>query len=107
MSSHTGKNLPPLTDHIFWANIRIQCNTTKSLAQIAAGLGVDVAELVAWIEAYREPTAPKQPLNAKYGPPIGQPKRIGNPWSPAEAVRRQSAWERAHAGAAEARKATA
>lgn len=101
-----GKNLPPINDHAFWRMLRVQCNTDKPLSRIAAELGVDPDDLCAWIMAYRSPHAPKQYQNKGAGP-IGQPRRAGSPWTPAEHVRRQTAWERSRDGAAEARKAIA
>ena len=98
-------NLPPLTDHMFWFNLGVQCNTTKSLSRIASDLGVDVDELVAWIEAYREPTAPKQPSDAKYGAPIGNVHNGGGAeWSLPKNAQRFAAWRKQQAGAAEARR---
>lgn len=104
-----GKNLPPLSDHAFMRLLRVQVHTTKPLARIALELGVDLSDLMNWIDQYKDPPKLKRdaPLvNAKYGPPIGQPKRATG-WSLAEQSRRQSAWERQRAGAAEARKAMA
>ena len=100
----TRKNLPPLTDHAFWRMLRVQCNTTKPMSRIAAELGVDVDDLCAWIMAYREPRKAKE-YQAKYGPPIGAPKRPGNSWTPAAQSLRHNAWQRQHDGAAAARKA--
>lgn len=109
-SPYIGKNLPPLSDHAFMRLLRVQVHTTKPLERIASELGVDLGDLMNWIDQYKDPPKLKRdaPLaNAKYGPPIGQPKRASTGWSLAEQGRRQNAWERQHAGAAQARKANA
>lgn len=98
-------------DHELMKLVRARIEAQYPLAFIAQELGVDVHELIHWImDVYKAPPKLKRDApfaNAKYGPPIGQPKRKGNPWSPAEAVRRQTAWERSRSGAAATRKANA
>lgn len=101
-----GKNLPPLSDHAFMRLLRVQVHTTKPMSQIASELGVDLDDLMLWIMDYKDPK--KTAYQNKGAAPIGRTQRAGgNGWSLAEQSRRQSAWERQHAGAAEARKATA
>lgn len=100
-----GKNLPPLSDHAFMRLLRVQVHTTKPMSQIASDLGVDLDDLMLWIMEYKDPR--KKEYQNKGAGPIGEPKRPGNGWSPAEHVRRQTAWEREQAGVAEARKANA
>lgn len=100
-----GKNLPPLSDHAFMRLLRVQVHTTKPMSQIASELGVDLDDLMAWVMAYKDPK--KAIYLNKGADPIGKTQRAGgNGWSLAEQSRRQSAWERQRAGAAEARKAT-
>ncbi len=99
----TRKGLPPITDHAFWRMLRVQANTSKPMAKIAAELGVDVGDLCDWIMAYTDKPkhAPKE-YQAKHAGPIGAPKRPGNSWSPAASVRLQTAWQRQHDGARKA-----
>lgn len=105
-SPWSGKNLPPINDHAFMRLIRVQVHTTKPLAQIASELGVDVHDLMQWIEDYREPK--RTTYQNKGAGPIGKVKRGGgNGWSLAEQSRRQTAWERSHEGAAATLKAMA
>lgn len=101
-----GKNLPPLSDHAFMRLLRVQVHTTKPMSQIASELGVALPDLLQWIEDYREPK--RTTYQNKGAAPIGKTQRAGgNGWSLAEQARRQTMWERQHAGAAEARKANA
>lgn len=102
-----GKNLPPISDHAFMRLLRVQVHTTKPLARIASELGVDLHDLMDWIDQYKDPPKLKRdaPLaNAKYGPPIGQPKRATGGWSRAVSARMKADWERQHNGAEEALK---
>lgn len=95
-------------NHELMKLVRARIEAQYPLGFIAQELDVDVQDLIDWImDVYKAPRRDKPQANAKYGPAIGEPKRAGNGWSPAEHVRRQTAWERQRAGAAEARKALA
>jgi hypothetical protein len=106
----TRKGLPPITDHAFWRMLRVQANTSKPMAKIAAEIGVDTGDLCDWIMAYKgepKPAHKPKPYMGKDGPSIGAPKRPGSSWSPAASARLQTAWQRQRDGAAAARKAMA
>lgn len=97
----TRKGLPPLTDHAFMRNLRLQCNTSKPMAKIAAELGVDVGDLCDWIMAYTDKPAKRKEYQNKGAGALGEPARGGGSgWSPAAQVRRQTAWQRQRDGAA-------
>lgn len=92
-------NLPPLNDHAFWRNLRVQCNCDKPMSRIASELGVDVDELCAWIMAYKAPKN-KPYVNRESVPTFAPVSRQGDQ---TEDVKRFAAWRKAQKGAAETR----
>lgn len=99
-----GNNLPPLTDHAFWRNLRVQCNTDKPMSRIAAELGVDVDDLCRWIMAYKAPKQSKPYVN-RQSPPLGFTTPERSHWSSPQSAQRFANWRKARDGAAAARKA--
>ena len=96
-------------NHDLMKLVKARVDAEYPMSFIAHELGVDVDDLCRWIlHDYREPRVRKhKPYQNKGATALGEPKRPGNSWSPAEQVRRQSAWQRQRDGAAAARKAIA
>lgn len=104
----TDTSMLTANNHELMKLVRARIEAQYPLGFIAQELDVEVQDLIDWImDVYKAPPKLKRdaPLaNAKYGPPIGQPKRATG-WSRAASARLQSDWERQHNGAAEARRA--
>jgi hypothetical protein len=97
----TRKNLPPLSDHAFWRNLRVQTNTTKPMSQIASELGVDLDDLCAWIMAYTEKTPKKQ---KEYVNRDSEPVNENSQYPASQSAQRFAAWRKAQEGAASTRR---
>lgn len=49
-------NLPPITDHEFWKELRVRLlDYSKPMPAIAAELGCDCRDLCKWVELYQPP----------------------------------------------------
>lgn len=96
-------------NHDLMKLVKARVDANYPMTFIAQELGVHVDELCDWIlKVYEEPKAHKhKPYQNKGATALGEPKRPGNGWSPAAQVRRQTAWQRQHEGAAATRKVLA
>lgn len=64
-------DLPPITDHAFWREVKKRLmDYSKSMPEIAAELGVDCKDLVRWIELYKPPKKHTSRDTSKHGPAI-------------------------------------
>lgn len=97
------KPMPPITDHVYFRQLREQCLSMKPMDQIAAELDVDVNEMLRWIMAYKAPHKPKEYLN-RNSVAADAKKPTSDRWSMPAQAQRFASWRKATQGAAAARR---